>query len=351
MAVQRRPIHQITAVSEDSERYRITPRPLGLTSVADPRRLYFSVLKEFRSARLSVLGSTRGLCMGMRQRSRLSNWGRWGTQDERGAANLLTDERVAETLAQPRVGRVFTLGTQVGRYGPVSGGRNPTWHVTTQAQNPHDPGRGRAEDLLIMHTHAHSHVDGLSHVWVDGQLYNGFPASAVSRAGTRHASIENLGALVGEAVLLDVSTQRSWSAGDAIRADDLARAADAAGGTVSRADIALVRTGWMELHGESPRRFAEGEPGLAPDAAEWLAELDLAAVGMDNFGIEPIPPSDGANPLYCHELFLRDLGVYLIENLTLAEAAASEVTSGLFVAAPLKVDRGLGGPVNPVLIA
>jgi kynurenine formamidase len=283
---------------------------------------------------------------------RRSNWGRWGSDDQRGALNLLTEERVREALAVPRQGRVFTLGSEVGRRGAIAGAhRNPTWHLTMQVQVPDDPGRGRAEDVLVVHTHAHTHVDGLCHVWYDGAVYGGVPAErAVTRAGAHHAGVDHYGAIIGHAVLLDVSKRRELREGDLIGADDLEAAAKDARVDVSQADIVLVRTGWFTMFASDPDRYETGEPGLGPSGAEWLAAKDPVAVGMDNFGIDPFPGPAGVPPLACHELFLRDLGVPLMENLDLTEPAAETVVEGLFVAAPLKIRRGLGSPLNPVLV-
>lgn len=280
-----------------------------------------------------------------------SNWGRWGPDDQRGALNLITEERVLRALRRPTAGRTYALGTTVGRNGPVSGPRNPTWHVTTQVHNPDDRGRGRAEDMLVMHTHAHSHLDSLAHVWVDGLLYNGASAErSVTRVGTRHASVDGIGSIVGTAVILDVTLDGPFEPGEAISADHLDAAAGRLPVPVEEADVLLVRTGWMDIFAADPERFAHGEPGFDADGAEWLADQDPAAIGIDNFGFEVIPAGKGANPLLCHELFLRDLGVHLLESLDLSAPAAAGATVGLFVAAPLLIDRGLGSPVNPLLV-
>lgn len=279
-----------------------------------------------------------------------SNWGRWGPDDQLGALNLLTEERVAAALARPRMGRTFALGTEVGRRGPLSGGRNTTWHVTVQVTHPRDPGRGRAEDMLTMHTHAHTHLDGLAHVWKDHQLYNGADASLVSRGGTKHAGVEHIGAVVATAIVLDVAAGRTLAEGDLVTASDLEESASRVDLDPDEADVFLVRTGWMDVHREDPERFASGEPGLSSDGAEWLAARDPVLVGMDNFGIEPIPAPEGTEPLFNHELFLRDLGVNLIENLDLAAVADAGVGEGLFFTAPLKIRRGLGSPLNPILV-
>lgn len=69
------------------------------------------------------------------------------------------------------------------------------------------------------------------------------------------------------------------------------------------------------MHESDPASYARGEPGLSADAVEWIAQCDVAAVGMDNWGIEPVPAPAGTRPLHCHERLLCDLGIYLFEGL------------------------------------
>jgi kynurenine formamidase len=280
------------------------------------------------------------------------NWGRWGDDDERGALNLLSPDRILVALGRPRSGTSYRLGTSIGKKGIVSPGRNTTWHVTTTVEDPSTPGSGRAEDVVAFHTHAHTHIDGLAHSWFDGMVYNGRPSGkAVGRGGSNLSGVEKYGPIIGTALLLDVTVDRpDLAPGDVVGADDLARAADRADIDPHDADIVLVRVGWTEKFWSDHRLFESGAPGLGADAAEWIAGLDPAVVGMDNSAIEPVPSPAGVHPLTVHRRFLHDLGVPLIESLALAEPAAAGVTSGLFVALPLPIDRGLGSPLDPVLV-
>ncbi len=281
-----------------------------------------------------------------------TNWGRWGADDQRGALNLLTPEKVRSALQVPRLGRVIPLGSEVGKRGAITGGRNATWHMSIQVQHPADGGRGRAEDTLTMHTHAHSHMDGLAHIWYDGQLYNGFPASTVGRGGANKLSIGDVGGIVTRGVCLDLTEggKRTWGVGELIETADLQRCLDTIGTDIEPGDAVLLHSGWFEFHKVGDPRFHEGEPGLSPTAADWLAAQDPVLVGMDNSAIEPLPPAQGTNPLYVHETFLRDHGIYMLELLDLAELAASGAGTFLFMTAPLRIDRGLGSPVNPIAV-
>jgi kynurenine formamidase len=282
----------------------------------------------------------------------VGNWGRWGEADERGAVNHLTPETVLRALAIPTQGRMIQLGSEVGKRGALTGGRNPTWHVSISVQHPDDQGRGRAEDMLTMHTHAHSHMDGLAHIWHGGQLYNGFPSTTVGRRGATRLSIGDVGGIVTRGVLIDVTAggSRTWHVGELIEPADLQRALAASGTTLETGDAVVIRTGWFDLFKSGDPAFHRGEPGLSPAATDWLAAQDPVLVGMDNSALEPLPPAAGTNPLYVHETFLRDHGIYMLELLDLADLAASGAATFLFMTAPLRIERGLGSPINPIAV-
>lgn len=282
----------------------------------------------------------------------IGNWGRWGDDDQLGAVNLLSAQTVLRALQLPKSGRVIPLGSEVGKHGAITGGRNATWHVSIQVQHPDDAGRGRAEDMLTMHTHAHSHMDGLAHIWYGGQLYNGFASSTIGRGGASRLSIGDVGGIVTRGVCLDLTDggDRTWNVGELIEVDHLRSALSLIGATLEPGDAVLLHSGWMELHRAGDPRFDRGEPGLSPAATDWLAAQDPVLVGMDNSALEPLPPAAGTNPLYVHETFLRDHGIYMLELLDLTELARSGAGTFLFMTAPLRIDRGLGSPVNPLAI-
>jgi kynurenine formamidase len=85
------------------------------------------------------------------------------------------------------------------------------------------------------------------------------------------------------------------------------------------------------------------------DAALWLAEREIAALGADNFAVEVIPFAQGA-VFPVHQRLIRDFGVPLLEGLLLHELAATGRHEFLFVASPLPVVGGTGSPINPIAI-
>ena len=52
----------------------------------------------------------------------MSNWGRWGAEDQMGAWNLVTPQKVIEAAECVRKGAVFSLALPFGAGGPSEGG-------------------------------------------------------------------------------------------------------------------------------------------------------------------------------------------------------------------------------------
>lgn len=276
------------------------------------------------------------------------NWGRWGSDDERGAANLLGPKQVCDAAGLVRDGRVIPLGQPLSRHTPTPAHRHPPAHFMDRDGGDSPPGAlfGYADDTLLMAAHSGTHLDSLAHVWSEDQLYNGFPASAVTSRGVRHCGIDQLGPLVGRGVLLDVAAALGdLPAGREITRDELAETADRAGVTLAPGDLVLLRTRWWPRAGETPDYF-DGEPGPGPEAAAWLADADIALVGADNYALEVQP----ADRFPAHRILLRDHGITILEGLDLEALAATGRTTFLLVVAPLRLLGASGSPVNPVAV-
>lgn len=295
---------------------------------------------------------------------RVSNWGRWGSEDERGTLNLITPERVSAAARLVRAGKTFALGIPFDEHGPQDGRirANPSRLMKeTGAQPQGNPGAFRyADDYVFMALQAATQWDALAHVHYDGQLYNGFPSSDVSERGAARCAVTNLSpGVVGRGVLLDVAAHRGvdWlDVGVAIGPDELDAVADAQGVEVQPGDVVLVRTGWRRrfLSDGDRAAFKAGEPGLSVRCADWLRDHEVAAVGSDNFAIEVIPGEYPDEYLPLHMVAIRDMGMPLAEILDLESLGGDCAEDGcfefLFVGAPLPFTRAVGSPVNPLAI-
>jgi kynurenine formamidase len=294
---------------------------------------------------------------------RISNWGRWGADDERGALNLLTPETVLAAASSIRHGRVYTLGIPIQAEGvPLLDYRGKPMRLTLQDSTDEGiydvygakPGTGAHEDVMIFASHTTSHMDALIHVYEDGQHYNGVPASAMKAlSGATRLGIEKVGGFAARAVLLDMPRffgDPHWvEPGRNITGADLAGAAAAQEVEIRAGDVVLIRTGYLQMWFEQAGDTGFAQPGLGVDGAEWLAARDVVAVGSDNAAVEVVP-FDGNDFLAVHKVLLVRRGIYLLEFLDLSAPAADESWEGLLTVAPLKVTGATGSPVNPILV-
>jgi kynurenine formamidase len=291
-------------------------------------------------------------------------WGRWGDDDERGALNLLSPERVARAATLVTQGRVVACGRQLA---VRSAADNPTPAAHYMLRAGDVAGQGRPIDLqasadfvsVAFHGMAVSHIDALCHVFVDGEMYNGVPAREVTSVGARRNSIAAAwDGIVGRGVLLDIPRLHGaeWiEPGTAISPQELADACAAEDVELETGDIVLVSTGRdarRARHGAWDPD-AVGLAGLDPECIPWLAERDPAVLGAD--GVSDVLPANSHRwPMPVHMCMLVGMGVHLLDNLRLDRLAEECARQGrwefLFTVAALQIGGGTGSPVNPIAV-
>jgi kynurenine formamidase len=280
-----------------------------------------------------------------------SNWGRWGQVDQQGTLNLITPQEIKFAAKLVKAGKIYSLSVPLDADGPQFPMRHKTWK-TTSLLNVGD-GIGFSDDVVIMHSHSGTHMDSLCHVWSDHQLYNGFDVREhVTSFGSTRNGIEHVPAIVGRGILLDIAGWkgvRHLSLGETISASDLDRCAASQNTTIAAGDIVLVNTGWMNIFAQNRALFDSGEPRLDMSCIEWLHQHDISAVGADNQGVEVITTMPPAG-LPFHFAAIRDLGLYLLENLKLQPLADDKQYEFLFVTTPLPLTSAVGSPINPLAI-
>ena len=291
-----------------------------------------------------------------------NNWGRWGSDDQRGTVNLITAELTRAASRLVRTGTTYPLGLPIGRSAPNIGTRPSSQHLMTRAAGDHvlgdeGPfGLQSADDLWIMPTQGSTQLDGLGHVGADDVLYNGYWAGLVTaQSGARRLGIHQVGPIVTRGVLLDVhgvlGTDPFETAIDEEMLDEVATRCQV---EIGAGDALLVRTGFLQRWLEDPEsRRRKRQSGLTAGTATWLADRDVALVGCDNRAIEVVPDAGGA-VLPFHVTAIRDLGLTLGELFdldALADACRDDgVYEFMFVAMPIAIVNAVGSPVNPVAV-
>ena len=299
--------------------------------------------------------------------ARVSNWGRWGTDDQRGTLNLITPAAVLRGIAAARQGRTFSLALPFDQTGPqwdnvhMPERINP--ELRTHTVNVAFTGDTRdfttSDDSFRMGSQAVTHWDAFSHVGYDGKLYNDIPNTVVTAdAGAAKLGIEQFGPVTTRGVLLDIARVHGVDHFDdnhAITGADLDAAAALANVTIESGDAVLVRTGQMHfLRGGDRQRYSFPSPGLSTQSIEWFHDHDIAAVVTDTMTFEVYPCEDPAVFMPVHMIQLRDMGLAQGQNWNLDDLAADCAADGqhdfMLVAPPLPLTNAVGAPVVPIAI-
>lgn len=183
---------------------------------------------------------------------------------------------------------------------------------------------------LILSEHTGTHVDSPSHFVPDPDD----PAR-------KHVDELPLDALVGRALTLSLGPLEPTNA---VVSQRQIRDWEERFTEIRRGDIVLVDFGWGHRWRPVPEGFAflEGWPGLTRDAAEYLAEKEVKAVGTDCISLDS--GDGGGGELPAHYTLLPS-GILIVENL--ANLGTLPPVS-VFAALPLKIKNGSGSPVRAV---
>lgn len=306
----------------------------------------------------------------------LSNWGRWGPDDQRGTLNLIDGPKVAAAAGSVREGRQVSCGRQVafGRSVSVYEAIDAPLHfVSSTGARLNEDGAGGGTDWVGFDIHGlyMTHLDAPSHQIWNGAMYNGHPASALTAEwGARAGSVELAGAgIVSRGVLLDVASVVGVEAldeGYAISSEELDAAAAAHGVEMEAGDVVLVRTGYGATRrsqrgrvpdvalaaGEQDRATLPHLPGLTPSTLPWFRSNDVALVGTDT-GTE-CRPSAHAWVAPFHVVAMCSIGMWILDNFELEELAEVCRELGrwtfMIVIAPIRFKGTTGSPVNPIAL-
>jgi kynurenine formamidase len=296
----------------------------------------------------------------------VSNWGRWGADDELGALNHQTAEHRIRAASLVTDGRTLSLAHDLP-VAPSVEAPVAAQHHMLSAGDALDaqglPGYEACGDYIGTEVHGlgTTHIDALSHMFVRGAMYNNRPPSEVRSTGARRNTVMTLAeGIVGRGVLLDVPAALGvpyLGATDLIGVADLEAAESAQGMEVGTGDLLLISTGRdaRRTHQRGQLNpFTEGLAGLHPECLPWIHQRQVALLGGD--GISDAMPFRTTDqwPFPIHQIGIVSMGLHLIDNLHLAPLAAACAERGshafLLTVGPLRIPGGTGCPVNPVAV-
>lgn len=283
---------------------------------------------------------------------------RYGAEDTLGAINQLSPEAVVRAARLVKTGKTYALGVETGRDTPAFPPRTfQLFAVAAGDGSGASLGRNHAtwnDDWMVTWLGIGTQIDGLGHFGIDHRYYNGRPVAEVWKPeGLALFGTHELPPIVTRGVVLDLAGYKGvemLAGGQALHADDIRGAAKRQGVTIGKADVVLIHTGWQRMAKTDPARFLREMPGLDVDAAEYLAGLDVVAVGADTWGLDVLPNPDPELVFPCHQVLLARNGVYILENVQTAELVADRAWEFLFVLGQPRFVGAVQMVINPVAI-
>ena len=296
----------------------------------------------------------------------LSNWGRWGEDDELGTLNHITDD-VRRTAARAvRHGRSVSCAWEIAVPGEMERSTTTCPCAADMPGAENMPARFHADRRwgfsseqvgITFHGNTVTHVDSPCHIFWDGTMYNGRSHSLVDPAtGSAWAAVTAAAnGIITRGVLLDIARVRDvpWlEPGQGVfpRRSRGGRALRQ-GVQVRPGDAVLLRTGRGRVRHEACVTHDVTQAGWHASCLPWLHEREVALIGADT--PQDVQPSGYEAVLMpVHAVGLVAMGLWLVDNCDLEVCATTAAELGQWdfhlAVAPVRFAGTSGSPVNPI---
>ena len=299
---------------------------------------------------------------------KLSNWGRWGEDDQLGTLNFLSDENTRKAVSLVREGRTISCARTIS-WEPAPDVSSTPIHYMVESGEGWASGdkvsarpNQAATDFfgLVFHGYTITHIDSLAHFFWKGKMYNGRPAHLISTS--RGATVESVelvkDGIMARGVLVDVPLIRGidWvERGEGVMPEDILAAEERCGFRIQEGDVLLIRTGNLHrrnVEGAVNPREA-GSPACQAACLPLFHERSVAVMGSDT-GNDVMPSQYVSMSHPVHQVGITAMGLWILDNPNpeeLAEACKQRNRWEFLISInPLRLYNTTGSPVNPVAI-
>jgi Putative cyclase/TAT (twin-arginine translocation) pathway signal sequence len=294
---------------------------------------------------------------------------RWGPEDEAGASNWITPEKVLEAARLIRTGKIYELGRMYESAMPLFGAR------VFELRVPGTPSGGPVgNNRLVYHDEfvaselgqVGTQFDGLGHIGVQiaqapmdhsqTRFYNGFTEAEVATPyGLTKLGVEKVKPFFTRAILVDVAGFKGGMLDLGVEIS-LADVRGALGrerideNSIRPGDAVFFNSGWGSLWMRDNTRFNAGEPGIGLEVARWLVDKQVSLVGSDTWATEVVPNPNPDLVFIVHNELLTKNGIFNHENLDFSGLIADQVYEFVYNFAPLRIKGATGSPGRPLAL-
>jgi kynurenine formamidase len=293
---------------------------------------------------------------------------RWGAQDEAGASNWITPEKVLAAAKLIKTGKIYRIGRVYESKMPLFGERVFALRI------PGSPTGGPfGKNKLVYHDEyvateigqVGTQFDGLGHIGClvgkDGdktemRYYNGFTEQEMGNPyGLEKLGIEKVKPFFTRGIVVDVAglKGRMMNAGEEIKAADVLAALQRQGiaeSSITPGDGIFFNTGWGSLWMKDNAKFNSGAPGIGLEVAKWVVGKQAALVGSDHWATDVVPNPDPDLAFVAHNELITRNGIFNHENLNFEELIKDKAYEFVYVFAPTPLKGATGSAGGPIAI-
>jgi kynurenine formamidase len=291
---------------------------------------------------------------------------RWGADDQAGASNWITPDKVKDSLRWIKDGKIYRIGRIYESTMPLFGAR------VFAVRIPGAPTGGPFGDNKLVYNdefvateigQVGTQFDGLGHIGMqmgkegdrsEHRFYNGFTGNQVyGTYGLGKLGVENCKPIFTRAHLIDVQglTGQMWDKGQEIKPDHVQNALKKQKmeeKDIKPGDAVFFNTGWGSLWGKNNDRFNSGEPGIGVDVARWLVDKQITVTGGDTWATEVVPNPNEKLAFIVHQILITQNGILNHENLAFDELIKDGKYQFVYVFAPMPIKGATGSAGSPI---
>jgi kynurenine formamidase len=281
----------------------------------------------------------------------LSNWGRWGKDDQLGTLNLITPAKRMAALALVKDGFPVSLSVNTFTEKATDVPCPAEWAMLTTTQT----GATDRVAFPCIHGAASTHIDSLAHTFFRGKMWNGYDTSGLvtlDRGAEKNSVMPMKNGIVTRAVFYDIARLKGvpyLAPGDRIFPEDMEAWESKAGVRVGPGDALVLR--WGRYGRRAKLGPDDGAAGFDNSILPWLKQRDVALIVWETAGYSPQPAGDLFRNAV-HNFVQAILGIHVLDRAdleALSEAAASRNRwEFMLTVSPLALPNATGAPVNPI---
>ena len=296
----------------------------------------------------------------------------WGADDQLGALNRLTPEKVLTAASLIKQGKIYDMGRVFEEDMPLFDltPQHRKYTLTVPGATSWGPlGENRLawnEDYIAGHiTQDGTQFDSLSHMaTVTGKpgdlnevrYYNGHSHAEIGTGrGFTKLGVEHVTPIFTRGILIDIAGYkgRMLECTEEVTIADLHAALKRQGmgeDVIQPGDALFYYTGWGTLWKTDNTRFNQCVPGLTDKAGDWVVDQQVVLVGTDNWAVETIPGPDPSQFAPNHQKLLVENGIYIMENIDFSALLQDRVYEFAFVFGAIPFKGATGSPARPFAI-